>query len=91
MMSVAIIVVVMIIIMIMMVVMVMMFLLLLFLIANEDDGNDDKIKEKHKLQVSEDNVLRRITHPKRDKVSRQFRILHNEEFCNLLMEIMYWT
>jgi hypothetical protein len=40
-------------------------------------------KEEHRLSVFENRVLRRIFGPKRDKVSGEWRKLHNEELHNL--------
>jgi hypothetical protein len=37
----------------------------------------------HRLRVFENRVLRRIFGPKRDKVTGDWRTLHNEEFRNL--------
>ena len=37
------------------------------------------LKEEHRLRVSENRVLRRIFVPKRDKVTEEWRKLHNEE------------
>jgi hypothetical protein len=36
------------------------------------------LREEHKSQVSENRVLRKIYGPKKDEVSEQFRILHDE-------------
>jgi hypothetical protein len=41
------------------------------------------IKEKNRLRVFENRVLRRIFAPKRDEVMGNWRKLHNEEFHNL--------
>jgi hypothetical protein len=41
------------------------------------------IREQHRLRVFENRVLRRIFGPKRDKVIRDWRKLHNEELHNL--------
>ena len=38
------------------------------------------MREERRLRVFENKVLRRIFGPKRDKVKRQWRKLHNEEF-----------
>jgi len=40
-------------------------------------------QDEHKLQVFENKVLRKTHEPKNDKASQQFRILHNEEQCDL--------
>jgi hypothetical protein len=40
-------------------------------------------REKHKLRVFENRVLRRIFGPKRDGVTGGWRKLHNEELHNL--------
>jgi hypothetical protein len=37
------------------------------------------LREEHRLRVFQNRVLRRIFGPKRDKVSREWRKLHNEE------------
>jgi hypothetical protein len=37
------------------------------------------LREKHRLRVSENRVLRRIFRPKRDEATREWRKLHNEE------------
>jgi hypothetical protein len=42
-----------------------------------------RIREKHKLRVFENRVLRRILGPKRDGVTGGWRKLHNEELHNL--------
>jgi hypothetical protein len=41
------------------------------------------VREKHKLRVFENRVLRRIFGPKRDRVTGGWRKLHNEEIHNL--------
>jgi hypothetical protein len=41
------------------------------------------LREEHKLRVSENRVLRRIFRPKREKVTWECRIPHNEELNNL--------
>jgi hypothetical protein len=38
------------------------------------------LREERRLRVFENRVLRRIFGPKRDEVSGEWRILHNEEF-----------
>jgi hypothetical protein len=38
--------------------------------------------EEHRLRVFENRVLRRIFSPKRDEVTEDWRILHNEELHN---------
>jgi hypothetical protein len=40
-------------------------------------------KEKHRLRVFENRVLRRIFGPKRDEVTGEWRKLHNKELHNL--------
>jgi hypothetical protein len=40
-------------------------------------------REEHRLRVFENRVLRRIFGPKRDKVTGDWRRLHNEELHNL--------
>jgi hypothetical protein len=40
-------------------------------------------KEKHRLRVFENRVLRRISGPKREEVAGGWRILNNEELHNL--------
>jgi hypothetical protein len=42
-----------------------------------------KLREKHRLRVFENRVLRRIFGSKRDDVTGDLRKLHNEEFHNL--------
>jgi hypothetical protein len=37
------------------------------------------LREKHKLRIFENRVLRRIFGPKRDEVTGEWRKLHNEE------------
>ena len=37
------------------------------------------LRKKHRLRVSENRVLRRIFGPKRDKVTGEWRRLHDEE------------
>ena len=41
------------------------------------------LRKEHRLRVSENKVLRRIFGPKRDKVTREWRKLHNEESNDL--------
>jgi hypothetical protein len=41
------------------------------------------LREEHTVRVFENRVLRRIFGPKRDKVSGEWRKLHNEELHNL--------
>ena len=41
------------------------------------------MKEKHRLRLSKNRVLRRIFGPKRDKVTRDWRKLHSEELNDL--------
>jgi hypothetical protein len=40
-------------------------------------------REKHRLKVFENRVLRRISGPKRDEVTEGWRKLHNDELHNL--------
>jgi len=42
-----------------------------------------KLREKRKLRVFENKVLRRIFGPRRDEVTGQWRKLHNEELNDL--------
>jgi hypothetical protein len=41
------------------------------------------LREKHRVRVFENRVLRRIFGPKRDEVTREWRKLHNEELHDL--------
>ena len=41
------------------------------------------LREKHKLRVFDDRMLRRIFAPERDEVKREWRKLHNEELNGL--------
>ena len=41
------------------------------------------LREKRRLRVFENGVLRRIFGPKRDEVTREWRKLHNEELNDL--------
>ena len=41
------------------------------------------LKEERRLRVFENRVLRRIFGPKRDKMTEEWRKLHNEEFNGL--------
>jgi hypothetical protein len=41
------------------------------------------LREEHRLRVFEKRVLRRIFGPKRDKVTGEWRKLHNEELRDL--------
>jgi hypothetical protein len=41
------------------------------------------LREKHRLRVFENRVLRRIFGPKRDEVTEEWRRLHNEELYDL--------
>jgi hypothetical protein len=43
------------------------------------------LREKHRLRVFENGVLRRIFGPKRDEVTGQWRKLHNTELHNLYL------
>jgi hypothetical protein len=42
------------------------------------------LREEHRLRVLENRVLRRISGPKRDEVTEEWRKLHNEE-----LQILY--
>jgi len=41
------------------------------------------LKEKRRLRLSENRVLRRLFRPKRNEVTREWRQLHNEELNDL--------
>jgi hypothetical protein len=41
------------------------------------------LKEEHRLRVFENRVVRRISGPKRDEVTGEWRKLHNGELHNL--------
>jgi hypothetical protein len=41
------------------------------------------LREEHRLRVFENRLLRRKFGPKRNEVTGEWRILHNEEFHNL--------
>ena len=41
------------------------------------------MREKHRLSVFENRVLRRIFEPERDEVTGEWRRLHNEELNDL--------
>jgi len=41
------------------------------------------LREKHRLRVFENRVLRRIFGPKRNELTREWRKLHNEELNDL--------
>jgi hypothetical protein len=41
------------------------------------------LREEHRLRVFENKVLRRISGPKRDEVTGEWRKLHSEELHNL--------
>jgi hypothetical protein len=41
------------------------------------------LREEHRLKVFENRVLRRIFGPRRDKVTGEWRKLHNEELHDL--------
>ena len=41
------------------------------------------MREEHRLRVFENRVLRRISGPRRDKVTGEWRKLHNEELNDL--------
>jgi hypothetical protein len=41
------------------------------------------LREEHRLRVFENRVLRRISGPKRDEVTGEWRRLHNEELNGL--------
>jgi hypothetical protein len=42
-----------------------------------------KLREEHRLRVSENRVLRRIFGPKRDEVTEEWKKLHNGELHKL--------
>jgi len=42
------------------------------------------LREEHRLDVSENRVLRRIFRPKREEVAGGLRRLHNKELHNLI-------
>jgi hypothetical protein len=44
---------------------------------------EEILREKHRLRVFENTVLRRIFGPKRDEVTGGWRKLHNEELYNM--------
>jgi hypothetical protein len=46
-----------------------------------------KLKEERRLRVFENRVLRRILGPRRDEVTRDWRILHNEELYALYFSL----
>ena len=41
------------------------------------------LREKHRMRVFDNRVLRKILGPKRDEVTREWRRLHNEEINDL--------
>jgi hypothetical protein len=41
------------------------------------------LREKHILRVFENRVLRKMFRAKRDEVTRNWSILHNEELCDV--------
>jgi hypothetical protein len=41
------------------------------------------LRDKHRLRVFENRVLRRIFGPKRDEITGEWRRLHNEELYDL--------
>jgi hypothetical protein len=43
------------------------------------------LKEECKLQVLENNSIRKVSRPKKDEVSGQFRAIHDEELSHLLL------
>jgi hypothetical protein len=43
------------------------------------------LREERRLRVFENRALRRIFGPKRDEVTEEWRILHNEELNDLLL------
>jgi hypothetical protein len=43
----------------------------------------DTLREEHKLRVFENRVLGKISRPKRDEVTGEWRRLHNEELQDL--------
>jgi hypothetical protein len=47
-------------------------------------------REEHRLRVFENRVLRRIFGPKRKRVMRGWRELHNEEFLELVLFTKYY-
>jgi hypothetical protein len=47
------------------------------------------LREEHSLRVFENRVLRRISGPKRDDVTGQWRKLHNEELRDLYPSAKY--
>jgi hypothetical protein len=52
-------------------------------IINKDETWSLTLREKHRLRVVENRVLRKMFGPKRDEVTGEWRKLHNEEFHNL--------
>jgi hypothetical protein len=55
----------------------------LFVILHGCDTRSLNFKEELKLRVFENRVLRRISVPKRDEVTGEWRKLHNEELNDL--------
>jgi hypothetical protein len=41
------------------------------------------LREEHRLRVFENRVMRRVFEPKRDKVTGEWRKLHNEELNDM--------
>jgi hypothetical protein len=50
------------------------------------------LREEHRLRMFEKRVLRRIFWPKRDKVTREWRKLHNDELNDLYFSpSIFWV
>jgi hypothetical protein len=47
------------------------------------------LKEEHRLRVLHNWVLRRIFGPKRDKVTGEWRKLHDEELYDFVLLVQY--
>jgi hypothetical protein len=55
----------------------------LFITSFVQNGGSLTLKEEHRLREFENRVLRRISGPKRDEVTREWRKLHTEELRDL--------
>jgi hypothetical protein len=48
-------------------------------------GDTETLREKHRLRVFENRVLRKIFGPKKDEVKGEWRKLHSGELHNLFL------
>jgi len=56
--------------------------IILLVVLYECENRSLTLREEHRLVVFENRVLRRIFGPKRDEVTGEWRILHNDELTD---------